>query len=127
LTIYIDGDIHCRTNSAINAEFPPEEPSKFQIYGTAEVQQSFDIKAKNDWSGTIYAPNADVILYAKADFYGSVVSNSFELKSGGNYHYDEALRKVSIEDEGVRFVVKRWYEGSTKSSTSNIEIEPVQQ
>lgn len=127
LTIYIDGDIHCRTNSAINAEFPPEEPSKFQIYGTAEVQQSFDIKAKNSWSGTIYAPNADVILYAKADFYGSVVSNSFELKAGGNYHYDEALRKVSIEDEGVRFVVKRWYEGSTKSSTSNIEIEPVQQ
>ena len=114
LTIYIDGDIHCRTNSAINAEYPPEEPSKFQIYGTAEVQQSFDIKAKNNWSGTIYAPNADVILYAKADFYGSVVSNSFELKAGGNYHYDEALRKVSIEDAGVRFLVKRWYEGNSK-------------
>jgi hypothetical protein len=127
LTIYIDGNIHCRTNSAVNAEFPPEEPTKFQIYGTGEVQQSFDIKAKNDWSGTIYAPNADVILYAKADFYGSVVSNSFELKAGGNYYYDEALRKVSIEDEGVRFVVKRWYEGSTKSSTSKIEMEPVQQ
>jgi hypothetical protein len=112
LTVYIDGDIHCRTNSAINAEYPPEDPSKFQIYGTAEVQQSFDIKAKNNWSGTIYAPNADVILYAKGDFYGSVVSNSFELKAGGNYHYDEALREVSIEDVGVRFVVKRWYEGS---------------
>jgi hypothetical protein len=112
LTVYIDGDIHCRTNSAINAEYPPEDPSKFQIYGTAEVQQSFDIKAKTNWSGTIYAPNADVILYAKGDFYGSVVSNSFELKAGGNYHYDEALREVSIEDVGVRFVVKRWYEGS---------------
>ncbi len=111
LTVYIDGDIHCRTNSAINAEYPPEDPAKFQIYGTAEVQQSFDIKAKNNWSGTIYAPNADVILYAKGDFYGSVVSNSFELKAGGNYHYDEALREVSIEDVGVRFVVKRWYEG----------------
>lgn len=115
LTVYIDGNIHCRTNSAVNAEFPPEEPTKFQIYGTAEVQQSFDIKAKNNWSGTIYAPNADVILYAKADFYGSVVSNNFELKAGGNYHYDEALREVSIEDEGVRFVVKRWYEGNSKS------------
>jgi hypothetical protein len=125
LTIYIDGNIHCRTNSAINAEYPPEEPSKFQIYGTAEVQQSFDIKAKNDWSGTIYAPNADVILYAKADFYGSTVSNTFELKAGGNYYYDEALRKVSIEDEGVRFVVKRWYEGGTKSLS--LDIEPVQQ
>ena len=112
LTVYIDGDIHCRTNSAINAEYPPEDPSKFQIYGTAEVQQSFDIKAKSEWSGTIYAPNADVILFAKGDFYGSVVSNSFELKAGGNYHYDEALRKVNVDDVGVRFVVKRWYEGS---------------
>ncbi len=115
LTIYIDGDIHCRTKSAINAEYPPEEPSKFQIYGTAEVQQSFDIKAKNDWSGTIYAPNADVILYANGDFYGSTVSNSFELKTGGNYYYDEALRKVSMDDLGVRFVVNRWYEGNPKS------------
>jgi hypothetical protein len=112
LTVYIDGDIHCRTNSAINAEYPPEDPSKFQIYGIAEVQQSFDIKAKSEWSGTIYAPNADVILYAKGDFYGSVVSNSFELKTGGNYHYDEALREVNVDDVGVRFVVKRWYEGN---------------
>jgi hypothetical protein len=115
LTIYIDGDIHCRTKSAINAEYPPEEPTKFQIYGTSETEQTFDIKAKNDWSGTIYAPNADVILYANGDFYGSTVSNNFELKAGGNYHYDEALRKVSIEDAGVRFVVKRWYEGDLKS------------
>jgi hypothetical protein len=117
LTLYIDGDIHCRTKSAINAEYPPEEPTKFQIYGTSETQQTFDIKAKNDWSGTIYAPNADVVLYANGDFYGSTVSNSFELKAGGNYYYDEALRKVSVDDLGVRFVVNRWYEGNPKSIT----------
>jgi hypothetical protein len=115
LTLYIDGDIHCRANSVINAEFPPEDPKTFQIHGTNDIKQTFDIKAKNDWSGTIYAPYADVILYANGDFYGSTVSNNFELKAGGNYHYDEALRKVSIEDAGVRFVVKRWYEGNPKS------------
>ena len=115
LTVYIDGDIHCRANSGINAEYPPEDPMKFQLYGTSETQQSFDIKAKSNWSGTIYAPNADVTLYANGDFYGSTVSNSFELKSGGNYHYDEALREVQVGDLGVRFVVKRWYEGNPKS------------
>ncbi|MHC4560937.1 MAG: DUF7305 domain-containing protein, partial [Planctomycetota bacterium] len=115
LTVFIDGDIHCRTGSAVNAEYPPEDPKNFQIYGTSETQQFFDIKAKNDWSGTIYAPNADVILYANGDFYGSTVSNSFELKAGGNYHYDEALREVQVDDLGVRFVVKRWYEGNPKS------------
>jgi hypothetical protein len=111
LTIYIDGDIHCRANSAVNSEYPPEDPSKFQIYGTNEVQQSFDIKAKSNWSGVIYAPNADVILYANGDFYGSTVSNTFELKAGGNYYYDEALREVQVGDLGARFVVKRWHEG----------------
>jgi hypothetical protein len=115
LTLYVDGDIHCRANSVVNAEYPPEDPKTFQIYGTSETQQIFDIKAKNDWSGTIYAPNADVTLYANGDFYGSTVSNNFELKSGGNYFYDEALREVQIDDLGVRFVVKRWYEGNFKS------------
>jgi len=110
LTIYIDGNIHCRTNSSINNENPPEDPMKFQLYGTGEIQQSFDIKAKSTWSGVIYAPNADIVLYANGDFYGSVVADNFELKAGGNYHYDEALREVEVDDEGVRFVVKRWHE-----------------
>ncbi|NQT00808.1 MAG: hypothetical protein HQ580_02165 [Planctomycetes bacterium] len=110
LTLYIDGDIHCRTNSAVNNLIPPEDPMKFQVFGTAESTQYFDIKAKTTWSATIYAPNANVDLYANGDFYGSVVADNFELKAGGNYHYDEALREVEVDDEGVRFVVKRWHE-----------------
>jgi hypothetical protein len=110
LTIYIDGDIHCRVGSSVNNEYPPENPTKLKLYGTSESTQYFDIKAKSTWSGIIYAPNADVDLYANGDFYGSVVADSFELKAGGNYHYDEALREVQVDDEGARFVVKRWHE-----------------
>jgi len=110
LTVYIDGDVHCRVGSSVNNEYPPENPTKLKLYGTSEVQQYFDIKAKSTWSGIIYALNADIDLYANGDFYGSVVADSFELKAGGNYHYDEALREVEVDDEGVRFVVKRWHE-----------------
>jgi len=110
LTVYIDGDIHCRTGSSVNNENPPEDPMKFQLYGTSETIQYFDIKAKTTWSAVIYAPNADIDLYANGDFYGSVIAKNFELKSGGNYHYDEALREVEIDDEGVHFVVNRWHE-----------------
>jgi hypothetical protein len=110
LTVYIDGDIHCRTGSSVNNEYPPENPTKLKLYGTSETTQYFDLKAKSTWSGIIYAPNADIDLYANGDFYGSVVANNFELKAGGNYHYDEALREVEVDDEGVRFVVKRWHE-----------------
>jgi hypothetical protein len=110
LTVYIDGDIHCRTGSSVNNEYPPENPTKLKLYGTSETTQYFDLKAKSTWSGIIYAPNADIDLYANGDFYGSVVANNFELKAGGNYHYDEALREVELDDVGVRFVIKRWHE-----------------
>ncbi|HUV64812.1 MAG TPA: collagen-binding domain-containing protein [Sedimentisphaerales bacterium] len=112
LTIYADGDVQCANGSNINTENPPEAASTFQLYATGDDQQSFDLKAKSEFTGIIYAPNADVQLYAGGDAYGSIVANTFEFKSGGNYHYDEALRKVEADDEGVRFVVKRWYEGS---------------
>lgn len=125
LILYVDGDIHCRTNSAINNETPPEDPMKFQLYGTSETTQFFDIKAKSTWSAVIYAPNADIDLYANGDFYGSVVADNFELKSGGNYHYDEALREVEVDDEGVHFVVKRWYEGNPNLSISDIKAIPI--
>ncbi len=125
LTVYTDGNIHCHNDIAIYNENPPQDPKNFQVYGTSEGEQYFDIKAKGSWSGTIYAPNADISLYAKADFYGSSVCNNFELKAGRNYHYDEALRKVGIEDAGVRFVIDRWYEGSIKSS--NLGIASIQQ
>jgi hypothetical protein len=110
LTVYIDGDIHCSAGSSINNETPPENPKYFQMYGTSGSTQYFDIQAKSTWSGVIYAPNAHIVLYAKGDFYGSIVADDFELKAGGNYHYDEARREVEIDDEGVRFVVKRWHE-----------------
>ncbi len=125
LSLYIDGDIHCRTNSAINNEIHPEDPMKFQLYGTSETTQHFDLKAKTTWSAVIYAPNADIDLYANGDFYGSIVADSFELKAGGNYHYDEALREVEVDDEGVRFVVKRWHEGNTNLSISDIKAIPI--
>jgi hypothetical protein len=110
LTLYADGDIHCRENSGMNTESAAKEANKLTIYATGEDTQYFDIKAKSEWIGVVYAPNTDVDLYADGDIYGAVVANDFELKAGGNFHYDRALREVSIEDEGVHFVVNRWSE-----------------
>ena len=70
----------------------------------------FDLKAKSNWSGGVYAPNVDVVLRANADVYGSFVAKDFEFKNGGNMYYDKALRTVSTDDEGVRFVMNRWSE-----------------
>ena len=109
LTIYTDGDITCRANSDMGYQGQPQEPEHLKIYGTSTASQDFDIKAKGFWSAAIYAPNADVGLNAGGDLYGSITSNSFDLKSSGNFYYDEALKyNVTVDDVGVQFEVARW-------------------
>ena len=115
LTIYTDGNIHSRNNSSISTETPPDAAITLQIFATGEGDQFIDIKAKSEFTGTIYAPDDDVVLYAKGDAYGSVVADSFNYMAGGNFYFDEALREdVSIDDDAVSFVVTQWREGNPK-------------
>jgi len=125
LTIYLDGDIISDNGSSIGTENPSKDALTIQLYGTGEGEQNFDIKAKNNWTGVIYAPNANIDLYANGDVYGAIVSDSFEFKSGGNLYYDEALSEVSMENKGVYFVVERWYEGNPNLSISDITSTPI--
>ena len=126
LTIYTDGNIHCRNGSSINMEVPPEQAETLQIYTTGQGVQLLDIKAKSDFTGVIYAPNADVDIYAKGDAYGAIVANDFEYKAGGNFYYDEALQKKdTVNDEAVQFVVTRWHESPSGLSVSDLKCEPV--
>jgi hypothetical protein len=106
LTLYVDGDLLAGNSAGINNE---NVPSNFKLYGTGQ-DQTFNIKAKTSMSGVVYAPNADIIIMAEGDVYGSFIGNSFEMKAGGNFYYDEALRNVSVNDESVRFVTKQWTE-----------------
>jgi hypothetical protein len=116
LTLYVDGNINCRESSGINPEYPAQPVQTLQIYATGDGAQLFDLKAKSQWTGVVYAPNATVNLYAGADAYGAFVADTFEFKAGGNYHYDEALRNVQVDNNGVRFVVTRWQEGTVENA-----------
>jgi len=106
LTLYLDGDLDAGNSAGINNK---NKPANFKLYGTGQ-EQTLNIKAKSNVSGAVYAPNANIIVMAVGDVYGSFVGKSFEMKSGGNFYYDEALRDVSINDEAVQFVVKKWTE-----------------
>lgn len=107
LTIYLDGNWVGGNSSGVNNQ--TQIPANFAIYGTGEDQQ-LELKAKSDWYGVVYAPEADIIIKAKSDVYGSFVANSLDNKAEGFVWYDAALREVSVDDLGVRFVVERWYE-----------------
>jgi len=107
LTVFINGDWVEGNSSGINNE--SQIPANFAIYGTGQ-DQKFDLKAKTDWYGTIYGPEADLSINAKSDVYGAIVANTFDGKSCVLINYDAALRTVDIDDIGVRFVVDRWSE-----------------
>ncbi len=110
LKLYVDGDVTCDNGSSIGSESTSKDSKSLVLYSTGDGLQSFDLRAKNEWVGVVYAPNADVTLYAGGDLYGASIANNFELKSGGDYHYDRALKEVSPDEEGVRFVFTKWQE-----------------
>jgi hypothetical protein len=107
LTLYLDGDLVMGNSSSFNNE--TKIPSNLALYGTGEGQK-LEIKAKSDWYGVVYAPNADIYLKAKGDVYGAFVGTSLDNKSGGFVWYDAALRDVDLDGIGSRFAVRRWWE-----------------
>jgi len=107
LELYLDGDLDAGNSAGINNA---NSPTKFKLYGTAQEQQQFVLKAKNNFVGAVYAPKAAVSINAGSDIYGAFTAKSFETKSGSRLYYDEALKNVSVEDTSVRFIVKQWGE-----------------
>jgi hypothetical protein len=107
LTMYVDGDFITGNSSGVNNQ--TKIPKNFMLFGTG-VDQKFELKAKEDWYGAVYAPYADVIIKAKGDSYGAFIAENFENKAAGNTWYDGALSDVKLDDIGARFVIKRWYE-----------------
>jgi hypothetical protein len=106
LTMYVDGNFITGNDSGINNQ--TKVPKNFLLYGTGQ-DQKFELKAKEDFFGAVYAPNADVIIKAKGDTYGAFVARNFENKNSGHTWYDAALSEVTPDDP-ARWVIERWSE-----------------
>jgi hypothetical protein len=108
LTLYLAGNLNADNNSGFNNR--TNIPGNLMIFGTSSGSQQMDVKAKSAVFGAVYAPNADIIVYAAGDVYGSFVASDFELKSDGNFYYDRALKDYTDKKELLRFVLNRWQE-----------------
>lgn len=107
LTLYLGGDFEGKNSSAVNNE--TEDPKSLQIYGLDSCEE-LRFKNSSDLYGTIYAPNADVIMNNSATVYGAVVAETFDMKNSGVFMYDASLRDASANEELVRFEINRWHE-----------------
>ena len=107
LALYLEGDLDADNNAGFNNE---SLPSSFKLFGTSTEEQSFVLRAKSESLGAIYAPNADIVVMADSDIYGSVTANNIVMMASGNFYYDVALRTVTTDDDAVRFVIRQWRE-----------------
>jgi len=110
LRLYVDGDIRAGNSDGFNNLGTPPDFKLWGHWRGRAVSQKWELKAKSEFFGQLYAPNADVIAKAQADLYGAFTARSFQMMNGGNLYYDGALRDVSLGEDAVRFVLKRWHE-----------------
>lgn len=108
LTIYLDGNWISDNNAGVTNT--TKSTTAFQLYGTGGQGQIINLKAKGDLYGSVYAPNAVLTVDSGGNIYGAFVGDSFELKNSAGFFYDAALQDVTVNDEGVRYVISRWNE-----------------
>jgi hypothetical protein len=108
LEVYFEGDFIAGNSNGINSE--TQSPKSLMLYAIGLPGQQVILKAKGDFFGAVYAPDADVIIYNGGDVYGSIVCNTFEMKNSAAFYYDEALKKVSSDDKGVQLIISAWRE-----------------
>lgn len=108
LKIYLNGDFLADNSAGINNA--TNDPKCFMLYGINPVSQTLNLKAKTDAFGAVYAPNANLTVYAGGNLYGSFTARNFELKNPSAFYYDTALHDVLPTDEGAHFIIDRWSE-----------------
>jgi len=108
LDIYLHGDLLGRQAGGINNL--SQIPGYFKLLGTGEPYQQWDIHNSLEFHGVYYGPNADIIIRADADIFGSVSGHSYDMKNSGFLHYDISLRDLSKYNTG--FGIDRWWEKS---------------
>jgi len=78
----------------------------FSIVGL-NTCNSIKYAGNSEFTGTIYAPHAEITMIGTADAYGAFVGKSFMIGGTVDIHYDEALRG---ETNRGRFLADSWEE-----------------
>ena len=107
LTIYLGGNLVIDNSGTINNL--TKDPKKLKIYGLDSCK-NIDFKNSGTFYGAIYAPEAEIRLHNGVQVYGAAVGESFIQDVNADFYYDMSLRKVSADEIGVRFALKRWHE-----------------
>jgi hypothetical protein len=107
LKLYLAGNASLSGNGIMNLN---QDATKFSVYGLPSCT-SFSLSGNAAFTGTIYAPNADMDFNGGGnnvyDCVGAVVAKSADFNGHFHFHYDEKLGRVGGKSQ---FRVAYWSE-----------------
>jgi hypothetical protein len=107
LKVYVGGNVTLAGNGIMNLN---QDASKFSLVGLPTCTD-IDINGNAEFTGTIYAPSADLSLNGSGttvyDIVGAVVANTAYFNGNFQFHYDERLGRNSAKPQ---FKIAYWSE-----------------
>lgn len=82
------------------------KPADMLIYGLPGLT-SLQVGGTADFTGAIYAPNADVKLNGNVTYTGSLTGSTITIPGGPQFHYDEALQGMGFT---LSYMLATWKE-----------------
>ncbi len=96
MNIYSDGTINIAGNGMSNLTNLPANSS---IWGTGASlsTQSISIAGNGSFTGTIYAPNADLTMTGNGANMGAIIAKTASVGGNGKFHYDTQLANLTSD------------------------------
>ncbi len=92
--IYATGNLQLASNSQLVTKTSRPRDMAFYI-STDDVnthpKPTIEFSAQSDYTGLIYAPNAEVLVHAMFTVYGSVMARKVQMGANSAVHYDTSL------------------------------------
>jgi hypothetical protein len=102
LELYAGGAVNLTGGGVLNNGFAKD----FSLVGL-DTCTRIKYTGGSAFTGTIYAPNADITMGGNSDAYGAFVGKTFHIMGAVNVHYDEALGDVPNRG---KFLADSWEE-----------------
>jgi hypothetical protein len=115
LIMYVACNVTSSTGASISYAGTTPDPSHIQLYGTGTgTPQIWSLNAKDNWTATVYAPNAAISVSAGKSMYGAFIGYDvlMNITNGYGFYYDVNLSRatnIALNGPGD-FSVKRWSE-----------------
>jgi hypothetical protein len=84
------------------------------------------IAATSSFTGTIYAPGADVTLASSFAVFGAIAARTLVLDPNSRVHFDKALTRPSVEDGGMPASLGWRLDELPKTRLVSLRYDPVQ-